>query len=499
LRQAGVRVVPTDRGGRATYHGPGQLVAYPIFEVPGGDLHAYVWRLEETAIQVLATYGLTAGRLELHPGVWLPAPADPATGPGSGAQDGGAKIAAVGVAVRDGVTRHGLALNVAPQMAHFDLLIPCGISGRGVTSMERELGREVDIAEVAHRFADTFARVFGRHVAWGEPTTLMTLAVAPSQTQGAGGGEVQPLWLWQRVSAETEAAADQVARLLAGQRLHTVCQEARCPNLAECFGRGTATFLILGDRCTRACRFCAVSQGRPALPDPAEPERVAEAAARLGLRHVVVTSVTRDDLPDGGAGQFAATLRVLRRRLPEARLEVLIPDLDGSCAALDAILDAGPDVLNHNLETVPRLYSLVRPGANYRRSLALLARAKAQAPELVTKSGLMLGLGERAAEVLQVLRDLRQARCDLLTMGQYLQPSDRQLPVARHVPPEEFGWVQEKAEQMGFLGVASGPLVRSSHRAEALWAAAAERMTMTPRAREREPISLKPRAREEPV
>jgi lipoic acid synthetase len=214
---------------------------------------------------------------------------------------------------------------------------------------------------------------------------------------------------------------------------------------------------------------------------------------------VVVTSVTRDDLPDGGAGQFAATLHVLRRRLPDARLEVLIPDLGGSCAALDAILDAGPDVLNHNLETVPRLYSLVRPGANYRRSLALLAWAKSQAPRLVTKSGLMLGLGERAAEVLQVLRDLRQARCDLLTMGQYLQPSDRQLPVVRHVPPEEFGWFQERAEQMGYLGVASGPLVRSSHRAEALWAAAAGRIAMTPRASEQEITVHKFGAGEKPV
>jgi lipoic acid synthetase len=499
LRQAGVRVLPTDRGGRATYHGPGQLVAYPILEVPDGDLHAHVWRLEETAIQVLASYGLTAGRLEEHPGVWLRASAAPVSGAGWGPQDGEAKIAAVGVAVRDGVTRHGLALNVAPHMSHFDLLIPCGISGRGVTSMERELGQELDITEVARCLVDSFARVFGRQVAWGEPAELVRLAALPAAEEGAGGVDEQPQWLWQRVSAEAEAAADRIAQLLAGHGLHTVCQEARCPNLAECFGRGTATFLILGNRCTRACRFCAVGHGRPAPYDATEPERVAEAAARLGLRHVVVTSVTRDDLPDGGAGQFAATLRVLRRRLPEARLEVLIPDLGGSCGALEAILDARPDVLNHNLETVPRLYPLVRPGANYRRSMALLAWAKSQAPGLVTKSGLMLGLGERAAEILQVLCDLRQARCDLLTMGQYLQPSDQQLPVVRHVPPEEFGWFQKKAEQMGYLGVASGPLVRSSHRAEALWAEAADHMTLPAHARQRERMFPRSRMESESV
>ena len=259
--------------------------------------------------------------------------------------------------------------------------------------------------------------------------------------------------------------------LLADLGLHTVCQEARCPNMAECFGRGTATFMILGDTCTRGCRFCAVNHGRPGPPvsiDPREPERVAEAAARLGLRHVVITSVTRDDLSDSGAGQFAATVQAVRRQRPEATEEVLIPDLNGSHAALETVLDARPDVLNHNLETVPRLYPQVRPQANYRRSLEVLAWTKALAPQTVTKSGLMLGLGERTAEVLQALYDLRKVRCDLLTLGQYLQPTDRQLPVTRYVPPKEFEWYKEKAKEIGFRGVVSGPLVRSSHRAEAL-------------------------------
>lgn len=452
LRQAGVRVLPSDRGGRATYHGPGQLVAYPIFRVPKSELYGYIWRLEEVVIQVLSTYGLTAGRLAEHPGVWA----------------NGNKIAAVGLAVRNGITRHGLALNVAPQMAHFDLLIPCGIADRSATSMERELGRAVDLAEVTDHFVRAFAGVFGCRVVW-EQSPLRRL-LYPSQEYSPE----QPSWLWRRVSPEAESAVACVEGLLADLDLHTVCQEARCPNIAECFGRGTATFLILGDTCTRGCRFCAVNRGQPTPLDPGEPQRVAEAATRLGLRHVVITSVTRDDLPGGGAGQFAATLQVVRRRLPEVTVEVLIPDLNGSHVALETVLDARPDVLNHNVETVPRLYPHVRPRADYRRSLEVLAWAKTYAPQTVTKSGLMLGLGERTAEVLRVLYDLREVRCDLLTLGQYLQPTDRQLPVARYVPPEEFDWYKDKAEAMGFRGVASGPLVRSSHRAEALWAAVNE-------------------------
>jgi lipoic acid synthetase len=456
LQQEGVRVLPSDRGGRATYHGPGQLVAYPILKLPDDDLLAYLRRLEEVVIRVLVGYGLAAGRAEGHPGVWL----------------NGNKIAAIGLAVRQGITRHGVALNVAPNMAHFRLLVPCGIADHGVTSMAHELGRAVDLDVVSRQFVAAFGQVFDCQVAWAESGTLPLNGGrddAPGEEEGAGS---QPRWLWRRVSPESEAAVARMADLLDGLALHTVCQEARCPNLAECFGRGTATFLILGDRCTRGCRFCAVGHGRPAPPDPGEPQRVAEAAARLGLRHVVLTSVTRDDLPDGGAGHFAVAIQALRRDLPAAAVEVLIPDLKGSHAALELVLQARPDVLNHNVETVPRLYRTVRPRADYRRSLALLARAKALYPGLVTKSGLMLGLGERTAEVIQVLHDLRRVGCDLLTLGQYLQPTEHQLPVARYVSPDEFTVYGEKARAMGFRGVASGPLVRSSHRAEALWAAA---------------------------
>jgi lipoic acid synthetase len=228
--------------------------------------------------------------------------------------------------------------------------------------------------------------------------------------------------------------------------------------------------MILGDKCTRGCRFCAVQHVRPDPPDAGEPQRVADTAARLGLNHVVITSVTRDDLSDGGAGQFARTIRALRRRLAGATIEVLIPDLGGAHAALEQVLEARPDVVNHNLETVPRLYSQVRPHADYRRSLAILAQTKALAPGIITKSGLMLGLGERTAEVLEVMRDLRQARCDLLTMGQYLQPTDRQVPVVRYLPPGEFAGYEAWARSLSFRGVAAGPLVRSSYHAESILA-----------------------------
>ena len=250
-----------------------------------------------------------------------------------------------------------------------------------------------------------------------------------------------------------------------GGCLHTVCQEARCPNQWECFSRNTATFLIMGDRCTRNCRFCAVLHGPRGEPDPEEPSRVAEAARSLGLDYVVVTSVTRDDLPDGGASLFAETIREIRRKKPGTDVEVLIPDFQGNERALALVLDAGPAVLNHNIETVERLYPEVRPGADYGRSLKLLERARTYSPAIPRKSGMMLGLGETAEEVRGTLRNLLEAGCMMLTLGQYLQPSESHLPVSRFVPPEEFETWRTVALDMGFSAVFSGPFVRSSYRA----------------------------------
>jgi len=278
-----------------------------------------------------------------------------------------------------------------------------------------------------------------------------------------------PPWLKKRLPQG--ARLREVSALLDGLKLHTVCQGARCPNLSECFERGTATFLILGETCTRHCRFCAVPAGRPGPPDPDEPRRVAEAARRLGLRYVVITSVTRDDLPDGGAAHFAATVRAVKQDTG-ARVEVLTPDFLGDRAAVDTVLASEPAVCNHNVETVPRLYETVRPEADYERSLGLLSHV-ARHGTAIPKSGLMVGLGETAGEVFAVFEDLAAVGCRMLTIGQYLRPTGTHHPVARFVEPEEFERYREEALGRGLSWVTSGPFVRSSYCAEAAFASAA--------------------------
>jgi len=279
-----------------------------------------------------------------------------------------------------------------------------------------------------------------------------------------GASPARPPWLTVRFTAgETY---ERVRELMRAKALHTVCEEARCPNIGEGWGRGTATFMILGDVCTRSCGFCAVKTGRPQGLDRDEPRRVALAVHQMGLRHAVITSVNRDELPDGGAGIFAETIRWIRRLCPETTVEVLIPDFKGDWNALATVVGAGPDILNHNLETVPRLYRRVRPQAEYGRSLALLARAKALSPRLQTKSGLMVGLGEQEEELLAVFQDLAERGVDILTVGQYLQPTPTHLPVERYWTPEEFARLKRAALAMGFRHVEAGPLVRSSYHAE---------------------------------
>ncbi|MCY2928534.1 MAG: lipoyl synthase [Planctomycetota bacterium] len=283
--------------------------------------------------------------------------------------------------------------------------------------------------------------------------------------------ERRPAWLRKRVRANSRAQG--VEGLLEELGLSTVCDGAHCPNRPECFAKGTATFMILGERCTRNCRFCAVAHGGAGPVRVEEPLAVAAAAARLKLRHVVVTSVTRDDLPDGGAGHFAATIRAIREAVPTAVVEVLTPDFQGDMAAVETVLAAGPDVFNHNVETVPRLYAAVRPQADYRRSLAVLTGAREIARRrgvrLYTKSGLMVGLGESLEEIAQVLADLRAAGCDIVTIGQYLAPSKDHYPVARFVEPTEFDALAAQAKALGFAAVAAGPFVRSSYQAEAVF------------------------------
>jgi len=439
LRRRGFEVHEVTRGGDVTYHGPGQVVGYPIIDLNRHHVGVkeYMRRLEEVIICVLRRFGIEGERVEGLTGVWT----------------AGGKVAAIGVAIRHWVTYHGFALNVNTDLSHFRVITPCGISNRPVTSMAALAGRPVDEAEVRRAIEEEFRAVFdfGR----ARQTTRKF-----------------PPWLVKRLPAG--GAVESVRKLLSAHDIHTVCQSARCPNLGECFSRKTATFLILGDRCTRRCRFCAVTKDVPLPLDAAEPERVAEAAEKLGLRHVVVTSVTRDDLGDGGAAQFARTVLALRSRTG-ATVEVLTPDFQGNADAVRTVVEAAPEVYNHNLETVSALYERVRPGADYRRSLDLLRLVKRLDPDILTKSGLMLGLGESTDEVLRALSDLRDAGCDLLTLGQYLAPSAEHLGVERFVSPPEFDELGGRAREMGFLGVAAGPFVRSSHNAAALYAEAQAR------------------------
>jgi lipoic acid synthetase len=272
---------------------------------------------------------------------------------------------------------------------------------------------------------------------------------------------------WIRAKWPASPAVTRLKQILRENRLHTVCEEASCPNLGECFGKGTATFMIMGDVCTRRCPFCDVAHGRPAPLDTDEPANLARTIAAMGLRYVVITSVDRDDLRDGGAGHFVACIRAVREQTPETRIEVLVPDFRGRMDTALALMDeAPPDVFNHNLETVPRLYLRARPGSDYRHSLELLRQFKARHPRVPTKSGLMVGLGETLDEIREVMRDLRAHDCDMLTVGQYLQPTRHHLPVERYVVPDEFQALERDGLAMGFSHVASGPLVRSSYHAD---------------------------------
>jgi lipoic acid synthetase len=466
----GAELVTTDRGGDVTYHGPGQLVGYPIVTLPDWrdglrDVVAYVRALEGVVIGALADLGIEAHRERRYPGVWV----------------GDAKIAAVGVKVARGRTRHGFALNVDPDLAMFRHIVPCGIVDRGVTSMGEVLGGAPDLRAVVDAVSHHFARAFAggvverQDVVWrhrpedvsqftreaGDGTPVRLLGRLAEAGVDAAAGTRRPEWM--RVRADLGPGYRATKRLMRDLDLRTVCEEAGCPNIYECWADGTATFMILGDRCTRACGFCLVDTRRPLALDPDEPARVADAVAHLRLEHVVVTSVARDDVDDGGAHAFAATIDAIRRRAPGTRVEVLIPDCKGDAAALDVIYAARPDVLNHNLETVARLQRAARPSAAYFRSLALLARAKDAG--LLTKSGIILGMGETDDELRGAIADLRNVGVDVLTLGQYLRPSARHLPVAKWWSPDEFAGLGAYAEALGFTHVESGPLVRSSYHA----------------------------------
>jgi lipoic acid synthetase len=478
----GATTVRTDRGGDVTYHGPGQVVGYPIVNVPmaPGAIPGHVHSVEQMVIDTLADLGLPAGRLEGYPGVWVEA-------------DGSEprKICAIGVRVSRGRSMHGLALNVAPDMAWFDRIIPCGLRDKAVTSLASE-GIGVSMADVVDLLAAHAARrwapdgivdrqdvvTVGHHppslsVTSGPTATGSRLRVRLRQAgvepdEGLALAERKPSWL--RVPARMGEDFLGLKRTMRQLDLVTVCEEAGCPNIFECWADGTATFMINGERCTRACGFCLVDTRHPEAVDPDEPERVAAAVAELGLQHAVVTAVARDDLADGGASGFVATIAAIRRRCPDTAVEVLVSDCKGSAQAMAALIGAAPDVFNHNLETVARLQRAVRPSAGYARSLGVLARAKAAG--LTVKSGMILGMGETEAEVEGALADLRSVGVDIVTLGQYLRPSAAHLPVARWWTPEEFDRLRVVGEAMGFTHVQASPLTRSSYHARAAAASA---------------------------
>jgi len=287
--------------------------------------------------------------------------------------------------------------------------------------------------------------------------------ILPSRSSASGEPARKPSWL--KVKAPGGPNYIALKQMMRDLKLHTVCEEAHCPNIGECWEHKAATFMILGDVCTRNCAYCAVAHGTPAPLDAGEPQRLADAVAQMGLQHVVITSVDRDDLPNGGAEMFAESIQEIRRRLPETSIEVLIPDFKGNPAALRIVVDAKPDILNHNLETIARLYRIARPGGRYARALELLNRAKDLNPESLTKSGIICGLGEDWDELRVAMRDLRAARVDILTIGQYLRPSDEHLPIARWYTPDEFAELKRYGLALGFRHVESGPLVRSSYHA----------------------------------
>ena len=485
----------TDRGGDITYHGPGQLTGYPILSLPGrrgggiAETKAYVSKVEDVLIAALTDLGLpNCGRVAGYPGVWVE-PKSPSR----------QKIAAIGVRLSRGRTMHGFALNVATDLSWFDRIIPCGIDDFGVTSL-RDQGLETPMEMVVEAVKRRATEVWGGNghdeagVVFRNPKTDMAPFSSAEQqqksaieglpvvlrnrktterrqrrlndagvTEGLSITERKPHWM--RAQIDLNDGYRRVRSTLHPMNLTTVCEEAGCPNIYECWGEGTATFMINGKRCTRACGFCLVDTRKPEPRDHDEPRRVAEAVTTMGLSHVVITAVARDDLDDGGSLGFIETVNAIRSRVPGVTIETLIPDFAGQKRPLETLLNEGPDVLNHNLETVARLQRAVRPNAGYARSLTVLARAKTHGS--VTKSGLIVGLGENDDEVTVALGDLASVGVDIVTIGQYLRPTSAHLPVHRWVDPEIFEMWADKARGMGIRHVEAGPLTRSSHKAAA--------------------------------
>jgi lipoic acid synthetase len=486
--EVGADFVSVKRGGDITYHGPGQLVGYPILNLENAiGATAHVCSVEQLVIDTLTELGVkNAGRLTGFAGVWLDAD-----------NDRRRKISAIGVRLAHGRTMHGFALNVDPDMTYMrQHIVPCGVAEYPVTSLKEE-GIDVSMQDVVKIVSRLAIERWGggeaeqQEVAWvhrpedlsrfsrgegpGEPVRMLGRLADAGVDGGVDLSERKPEWLRPKVQIGPEVL--KIKRTLSELKLVTVCEEAGCPNLSECWKDGTATFMVLGERCTRACGFCLVDTRKPELPEADEPQRVAEAVASMGLTHAVLTMVARDDLADGGFAHVAECVRAIRERNPLTRIETLVSDAKGDVASLQLLFDARPDVFNHNIETVTRLQRAVRPSAGYARSLGVLSAAKAAG--LVVKSGLVLGMGESTEEVDGCLADLAGIGVNIVTIGQYLRPTTHHTPVARWIHPDEFTRWKQVGESLGIGHVESSPLTRSSYHAKQSADAAGEAVSVT--------------------
>ena len=472
LEKKGIEFFETDRGGDITFHGKGQLIGYPIMRLQDPKkVIPFVRSLEQTIIKTLSSFGIEAFSKEDDTGVWTPE----------------GKIASIGVKVSKWTTYHGFALNIFDKLEGFDFINPCGNQEEKVASVHT-FNTDISFDDVVNKITETFVAEFGYkdvgiQMSQFTPTQLKKHKkheidemldkgvfqknnnLVPITIKGLLPNEPErPEWM--KVKANLGKDYRDLKSLISEKKLNTVCEEASCPNIYECWSMGTATFMIMGDTCTRACGFCDVNTGKPNDLDDLEPLRVAESVLTMELTHAVITSVNRDDLPDGGSNFFAQTINEVKRLNPSTSVEVLIPDFKGDKGAIDNIIEASPEVLNHNLETVPRLQREIRTAASYGRSLSLLQYAKESAFLGKTKTGLIVGMGEEFEEVIAVLEDLSQINVDIVTIGQYLRPTAKHRPIHRYVDKEEFIKYKSIGESFGIPHIESGPLVRSSYHAK---------------------------------
>jgi lipoic acid synthetase len=433
LAERGIDVVEIRRGGGATAHNPGQIVFYPILNLQDLRLgvNEYIRTLERIGIELLEKFGVISERRKGFPGLWV----------------NENKIASIGVRVSRQITHHGMAINIQNDLSIFDYIIPCGLENVKMTSVLQETGQKHSMQDVKSHLSQLLVRHFKPEIRNTKYERRL------------------PDWL--RRPMPTAGGYGKTSDVVGSLGLETICTNANCPNRGDCWSRGTATVLILGNICTRGCKFCSVAKGKPNPPDSTEPRRIAELAKKLNLRYLVITSVNRDDLPDGGPAHFRDCISEVRSRCPDVKIEILTPDFR-HCQkeAIEIIAQSPPFVFAHNVETAPSLYQKARAGGDYQLSLNLLKLAKDRFPDTPAKSSIMLGLGETDDEVEQVLNDLRGVGCDRLTIGQYLKPSKDSLDVVEYITPEKFDWWRQRATDFGFDWVISAPFARSSYFAE---------------------------------